>query len=274
MANKVTVIIPVYNEEKHLEECLDSLHRQSFSDAEFLVLDNASDDASQAIASKYCSIDKRFTYLRHRANIGAALSLAYGYAICDGEYVSIFGAHDYISNSLLASQVAILDEDKSISIVSGIPYTIHANGGISERKTAIYDFTDSDPLLRYLKSIAQLCDCTIFQSLFRKSCIGHLDLMKSTVKHGDHIVISQILWHGKLAYSIGERYYRRDYNSNGDGQAQRTERVTGSSHAILTNGEFISCYLSSFRSLFKGNQDAERDISAWIERTLKNRFPS
>ena len=56
---RATVIIPFYNEELHLEECLDSLRRQSDQDLVFLMLDNASEDKSGEIADKFHKADER-----------------------------------------------------------------------------------------------------------------------------------------------------------------------------------------------------------------------
>lgn len=270
---RATVIIPFYNEELHLEECLDSLRRQSDQDLVFLMLDNASEDKSGEIADKFHKTDERFAYIRHPQNIGVALSCAYGYGLCDTEYVSFIGAHDFLSGSLVSAQLALLDESAHVSMAAGCPLTVDESGGAKERITALYDFSDTDPVQRYAKSVAMLCDCTIFQSMFRKAYLSHIDIMRYTVIHGDHIIISQLLWHGTLAFLPGNHYFRREYNSNGSGSAQRAERITGSTVIALDNRDFITTYLLSCQRLSKDLPDGGQQLLAWMKKTLEQRFP-
>ena len=68
----ITVGVPVYNGADLLDECLQSLARQTFADFEVLVFDNASTDATAEIAQAWAARDARFSYYRQEQNIGSA----------------------------------------------------------------------------------------------------------------------------------------------------------------------------------------------------------
>ena len=71
---KVSVIVPVYNSEKYLKECLQSIGTQSLRGIEILCVDNASIDNSANIIQDYCLSDSRFVYIRNETNRGQAYS--------------------------------------------------------------------------------------------------------------------------------------------------------------------------------------------------------
>ena len=56
----ISVIVPVYNVETYLEECLDSIQNQTYTDLEVILVNDGSTDGSQAISERYCQTDKRF----------------------------------------------------------------------------------------------------------------------------------------------------------------------------------------------------------------------
>ena len=69
MNPKVSVIVPVYNVEKYLERCIDSIRQQDYAELEIILVDDGSTDNSPAICDKYASIDKRIVVI-HKENGG------------------------------------------------------------------------------------------------------------------------------------------------------------------------------------------------------------
>lgn len=106
---KFSVIIPVYNAEKDLEKCLDSILVQTYKDFELLLVDDGSKDGSGMICDKYASIDKRIKVF-HKANEGASATRNYGIDQACGEYIVFIDADDYVSSDYL-EQFAKYDAD-------------------------------------------------------------------------------------------------------------------------------------------------------------------
>lgn len=91
---KISVIVPVYNSEKYLKECLDSLQNQSLKDIEIIVINDGSTDNSENIIKTYLD-DSRFKYLKQE-NQGQAVARNKGLEIACGEYISFIDSDDYI----------------------------------------------------------------------------------------------------------------------------------------------------------------------------------
>lgn len=91
-----TLIVPVYNVEPFLEECLNSIKNQTFNDFECVVVDDGSTDNSSSICDKYANEDKRFRCV-HKINGGLSDARNAGIEKAQGEYVLFIDSDDYIS---------------------------------------------------------------------------------------------------------------------------------------------------------------------------------
>ncbi len=100
MKVKVSVIIPVYNAEKYLRQCLDSVINQSLRDIEIICVDDGSTDGSAAILREYAERDSRVRPIRQE-NKGAGAARNCGIDAVNGEYIAFIDADDWLcANSL------------------------------------------------------------------------------------------------------------------------------------------------------------------------------
>ena len=96
---KVSIIIPVYNVEKYLRQCLDSIVNQTLRDIEIICVDDGSTDGSSAILAEYAAKDSRVKVLtREHTNAGAARNA--GMAVATGEYLGFVDSDDWCELSL------------------------------------------------------------------------------------------------------------------------------------------------------------------------------
>lgn len=93
----ISIIIPVYNVEDFLEECLQSIVRQSYDDFEVVMIDDGSTDRSSAICQKYCSQDNRFSYY-YQSNSGVSKARNEGLKQISGDYITFMDADDYYTS--------------------------------------------------------------------------------------------------------------------------------------------------------------------------------
>lgn len=96
----VSVILPVYNAEKYLRECLDSLACQTLHEAEFICIDDGSTDNSRNILAEYAMRDSRFR-LVVQENSGAGAARNAGIDLAKGEYLSFLDADDFFEPEML-----------------------------------------------------------------------------------------------------------------------------------------------------------------------------
>lgn len=96
MQNKVSVIIPVYNVEKYLERCLDSVCNQTLSDIEIICINDCSKDNSLKILKEYAKEDGRIKLIDFEENKGTAVARNTGINEAQGEYIGFVDSDDYI----------------------------------------------------------------------------------------------------------------------------------------------------------------------------------
>ena len=92
---KISVIIPVYNVEKYLEKCLDSIINQTFEDIEIICIDDGSSDSSLEILNQYSNNDKRIIVVSQE-NLGPSQSRNNGIELAQGDYLTFVDADDWI----------------------------------------------------------------------------------------------------------------------------------------------------------------------------------
>jgi len=109
----ISVIVPVYNVETYLEECLDSIQNQTYTDFEVLLVNDGSTDGSQAICERYCQADKRFR-LMNQTNQGLSAARNKGVEISTGEYIVFVDSNDVIKINYLEKLMQYMTEDVDI----------------------------------------------------------------------------------------------------------------------------------------------------------------
>ena len=97
----ISIIVPVYNSQKHLQRCVDSILSQDFKDFELLLIDDGSTDASSVICDDYASVNSNVRVV-HQTNAGASAARNKGIKESQGEYITFIDSDDYISKSYLS----------------------------------------------------------------------------------------------------------------------------------------------------------------------------
>ncbi|NEB09281.1 glycosyltransferase [Streptomyces coelicoflavus] len=114
MAPRLSVIVPIYDVERYLPACLDSLAAQTFRDLEVLMVDDGSPDGSAAIAAEYADRDARFRLIRkENGGLGAARNTGISHISPDSEYLTFVDSDDVIPPDAYRLMVTSLDESRS-----------------------------------------------------------------------------------------------------------------------------------------------------------------
>lgn len=103
----VTIIVPVYNVEKYLRECLDSILTQTYGEIEVIMVDDGSEDSSGRICDEYAAMHYNFKVI-HKQNAGLGMARNSGLENMNGEYVTFLDADDYIAPDLVMNLVKYL----------------------------------------------------------------------------------------------------------------------------------------------------------------------
>ena len=106
MEQKVSIVVPVYNVEKYLRRCVDSLINQSYLNLEILLVDDGSTDSSLSICKEYELKDSRIRVF-HKENEGLGLTRNYGIDQTSGEYITFVDSDDYLTLDAIEAMLKI-----------------------------------------------------------------------------------------------------------------------------------------------------------------------
>lgn len=101
---KISVIIPVYNAEKYLKRCVDSVRIQTYSNLEIILVDDGSPDQCPAMCDAFAAADARIKVI-HKKNEGVAVARNAGLDVATGEYLTFVDSDDYIDSVMYAEMM-------------------------------------------------------------------------------------------------------------------------------------------------------------------------
>lgn len=128
MKPKISVVMSVYNEEKFLDESIQSILNQTFKDFELIIINDKSTDNSLKIIKKYMKKDKRIKLINTKENKGCPGSRNEGLKVAEGKYVAILDGDDVSSMERLEVQYNYLERNPPIYLVGSSAIYIDENG--------------------------------------------------------------------------------------------------------------------------------------------------
>lgn len=151
----ISVIIPIYNAEKTLKRCIDSLLNQTYSNLELLLIDDGSTDNSNKICKKFSLIDKRVKYLK-KDNGGVSSARNMGLKVATGDFIAFVDSDDYVEENMFELLINNLISNKADIAICNLFYE-DINKKIIYRfdhKNSMFDKTDYPELSYYKKCIS------------------------------------------------------------------------------------------------------------------------
>lgn len=112
----VSIVVPIYNVEAYLSECLESLRLQSYADIEVVMVNDGSTDGSAAIARRFAVADSRFRLL-NRSNQGPSAARNAGILECHGQYIAFLDSDDALHPRALEYLLRVLEAHPEVDMV-------------------------------------------------------------------------------------------------------------------------------------------------------------
>ncbi len=126
----VSIIVPVYNAEKYLAECVESILGQTYQDIECILIDDGSTDASAAICSRFARQDSRIVFYRQE-NSGVSAARNHGLKVAKGDLILFADSDDVLKNSMVAEMTAVMESEQVDCVVCGIAFFSDSIGDAS-----------------------------------------------------------------------------------------------------------------------------------------------
>ena len=192
MQPKVTVIIPVYNAEKYLRKCLDSVVNQSLREIEIICVDDGSTDSSPEILAEYAEYDERILIITQE-NSGAGNARNVGLEAASGEYLLFLDSDDWFERDYFDSAVDKIEADYADICICGYESFDNLTGkklaSNWEKKSKNLPQESFSPNA-YAESIFQLTDGQVWDKLYRCSFIKQNGIKFPCIKAAEDTAFS------------------------------------------------------------------------------------
>ena len=161
---RLSIIIPVYNVEKHLSNCLDSVIDESVSNYEIILIDDGSTDNSSSICDEYA---RKYSQIKviHNNNEGAAFARNVGLNIAKGDFITFLDSDDFVDESYISYILLLIDSViYSDSEIITLSYFIDYNESDVSEMCQLSGFTNNSPEA----AVRELESCGAFNLLWNK----------------------------------------------------------------------------------------------------------
>lgn len=195
----VSVIVPIYNIENYLEECLDSLIHQSYRNLEIILVDDGSTDRSGEICDRYAKQDDRIKVI-HKENGGLSSARNRGMDVVTGEFVSFIDGDDYIDCDTFQVCIDAMQERQAEVVEFGIV------GRNTDEESVKGIFDREDVLKRAISSSYSYPSDSVWNKMYRKSLIENLSFPEGKI-HEDSVFLAQVFAKEKKYYFINRQLY-------------------------------------------------------------------
>lgn len=256
---KISIIIPVYNVEKYLRECLDSILAQTFQDFEIICVDDGSTDKSLEILQEYKRKDDRFVILQQR-HAGAGAARNHGLKLAEGKYIQFLDSDDYFEPNLLeelytraekfGSDLTVcssrkVDDEGNITETGSPNFPINIDKVPMEQVFNRQDFKDE---------IFCLLIPVVWNKLIKKSFLdkNHLEFPKLTI-YEDIAFMHSVVACADRIVAFNKELINYRFNRPGSLVSTRSSHTIEAIKSCMYLGEFLNCrnLLTEYENAYK-----------------------
>lgn len=206
----ISVIVPVYNVEKYLEECLDSIQNQTYSDIEVILVNDGSLDNSKDICEKYCKEDNRFKLI-NQANQGQSVARNHGVAASIGEFIAFVDSDDIIRQDYLEVLIRYMSEE--VDIVES-QFTVHKKEFFNENYkeiNVIFEGDSEEAVKAVPKHVLSVNPVT---KLYRRSVVEAVPYLEGLIFEDIYSGVGMLKYIRRIIKSDYTGYYYRQHGTS------------------------------------------------------------
>ena len=240
--NKISIIIPTYNNSKYLKRCVDSVLNQSYNNIEIIVIDDGSTDDTNSVMSEYKNT-KKVKYVK-QSNGGVSSARNNGLKMAHGDYIMFLDSDDYFCQNYCEKMLSNIVKNNSDICLSGINY-------IKNDKSERIDFYNTNKLFN-TSEIKNLISDNIYNYLlypvwnkiYNKKILESINFDTSLIMGEDFIFNLQCLCNCKKVSYITENYYNYVINNNSTTSKMRKYNTIISIENEINYSKKVDSYLN------------------------------
>lgn len=163
-----SVIIPVYNTEKYIKQCIDSVLKQTYANFELILINDGSRDGSSEICEEYAQMDSRVIVI-HQENAGVSVARNRGIQEAKGEYLVFIDSDDYVDNQMLEVFNNRFRLSNSGMIICGMKFVYYSSGSISTCNEEVFPYDGDFNNFSLCKNFQEMFNSNAFSSSCNKA---------------------------------------------------------------------------------------------------------
>ena len=279
----VSIIVPVYNVEKYLRECVDSILAQTYRNLEVLLIDDGSPDRSGAICDEYAAADPRVRVI-HQANAGAATARNTGLNIAAGELISFIDSDDFIAENMIEIMTDHICREQADLVICNVAPCYDRNSILS-CESPIVDQTY--PLEVFIKKEQVWQYMVLWNKLYRRHLFDHIRFPDGFI-YEDNATNHRILGQCRTIVTITDELYFYRQNPESIMHTTTSIKLTDNLSALADKLQYsydrgwielfnsASCrYAHMFFDLYFRfpKNDENRKYFDRVDQSLKNALP-
>lgn len=217
--NKISIIIPVYQVEKYIKRCLDSILSQTYSNLEIILIDDGSRDMSGKICDEYAIKDSRIKVI-HQDNAGVSVARNKGLDICTGDYITFVDSDDFLEPCMYEKMmekateyncdVIMCDCVKDDGVIQ-TPYTHDIRAGFYDYNQLKEEYY---PHLLMMENVEYPATISNWLLLFRREVASSIRYIEGVRYSEDLLFGAQLLYNAKSFYYMKDEYYYHYWMNN------------------------------------------------------------
>lgn len=248
---KVSVVLPIYNVEKYLPKCLDSIINQTLKDIEIICVNDCSTDNSENVVKDYIKKDNRIKLINNEKNIGVGLSRNIGVDSSNGEYISFIDSDDFIESNYLESLYSTANKYDADIVFTNNMYTVNESKGYikpyyhNRLEKWKKDFKD-----KCFEGISNFNVSTIekentpeyplvssVNKIFKKDFIinNNLKFQNYIVAEDSEFFYKYLVYNPKMYYNNNAKYYYVQRKSSAVHSIEKDERTVSDALSVFSN---------------------------------------
>lgn len=198
---KISVIVSVYNTEKYIEKCLDSLLNQTYSNIEIVVINDCSTDGSLKILKKYAKKYDNMILIENKENKGLSYSRNVGLEKATGEYIGYIDSDDYVDSTYYEQMMKAIKKEKSEIAIADMKI-VYEDGSFPD-----YVSKGCNGEVNTLNIIKNGLAASACNKLFKRKIIEKYKFSEGKLNEDLAVILPSIVAAKKISYVENNNYY-------------------------------------------------------------------
>lgn len=198
---KISVIVSVYNTEKYIEKCLDSLLNQTYSNIEIVVINDCSTDGSLKILKKYAKKYDNMVLIENKENKGLSYSRNVGLEKATGEYIGYIDSDDYVDSTYYEQMMKAIKKEKSEIAIADMKI-VYEDGSFPD-----YVSKGCNGEVNTLNIIKNGLAASACNKLFKREIIEKYKFSEGKLNEDLAVILPSIVAAKKISYVENNNYY-------------------------------------------------------------------